>query len=81
MTPDQIATVQKIAKAIIEAVHAVGEAPAGAIYAALQAQGASYNQFTSLMAGAVKGGMLTHSTETHTYQVTDKGLKFAGITQ
>lgn len=81
MTPEQIATVRKIAKAIIEAVHEVGEAPAGAIYAALQSQGASENQFNSLMAGAVKGGLLTHCQESHTYQTTEKGLKFAGLTQ
>ncbi len=81
MTPDQIKTVQALARAIIEAVHEAGVAPAGAIYAALMAQGASKNQFDSLMAGAVKGGLLTHDAEAHTYQTTSQGLKFAGITK
>lgn len=81
MNKEQIAQVRIIAKSIIATVHEVGEAPAGPIYAALMTHGASHEQFKSLMDGAVKGGLLTHCDQSHTYRTTPKGLEFAGIKQ
>lgn len=61
MTPTQIRAVATISLGVIEAVEAAGEqgAPAGVLYAAMQAQGASFNQFVSLMGTLVRPGYLT----------------------
>ncbi|MFC5550327.1 hypothetical protein [Massilia aerilata] len=61
MTPTQIRAVATISLGVIEAVEAAGEqgAPAGVLYAAMQAQGASFNQFMSLMGTLVRPGYLT----------------------
>lgn len=72
MTPTQIRAVASISLGVIEAIEAAGEqgAPAGALYAAMQAQGASFTQFMSLMGTLVRPGYLTledncyHSTPT-----------------
>lgn len=89
MTPQQqIAAVQRIGLAVLETIAESGStgAPGGVIYAALQAQGATYSQFESLMSGMVKTGMVT--LEDDCYQITEPGrvfinklkAKFAGTT-
>jgi hypothetical protein len=61
MTPTQIRAVAKISLGVIEAVETAGEqgAPASVLYAAMQAQGASFTQFLSLMGTLVRPGYLT----------------------
>jgi len=69
MTSSQIAAIRAIADAIVDAVKAAGPtgAPGGVLYAALMAQGCTYNQFTSLMSALVSAGKLTK--DGHVYHV------------
>jgi hypothetical protein len=61
MTSSQIQLLRSIAAAIVDAVKAAGPlgAPGGVIYAAMSAQGCTLNQFTQIMAGMVRAGLLT----------------------
>lgn len=60
--------------AILETVQEVGTAPAGPMFAAMQAKGCSLNQFQSIMRNLVGAGYLTQ--QAHTYQITTKGTEF-----
>ena len=62
---------------VIEAVEAGGEqgAPAGVVYAAMQAQGASFTQFLSLMSTLVRPGYLTLEDNCYCQTTTTDGLK------
>lgn len=72
MNAIQLRAVATVSLGVIEAVEAAGEtgAPAGVLYSAMQAQGATFNQFLSLMTTLVRPGYLTmedncyHSTPT-----------------
>lgn len=61
MTPTQLRTVAQVSLGVIEAVEIAGEQGARAVvlYAAMQAQGATFNQFMSLMTTLVRPGYLT----------------------
>jgi hypothetical protein len=61
LTPSQIRAVATVSLGVIEAVEAGGRlgAPAGVLYAAMQAQGASFTQFQSVMGTLVRPGYLT----------------------
>jgi len=76
MSPQQIDLLQRLGLATLESIEAAGEtgAPAGVLYAAMMAQGASKNQFDSFMAGLENKGMV--STEGLCYWVTDQGRQF-----
>jgi len=62
---------------IIEAVEAGGTqgAPAGVLYAAMQAQGASFTQFLSLMSTLVRPGYLTLEDNCYRKTTTTEELK------
>jgi len=75
MTRDQIKALQSIAAGIIQSAREY--APAGVIYAALQAQGCRLSQFQSIMGTLVRQGFLTHDAEAHTYTATPAGLDWA----
>ncbi|MFP3637687.1 hypothetical protein [Paraburkholderia sp. SIMBA_054] len=74
----QIVAAQRIGLAILETIDEAGElgAPAGPLFAALQAQGASLSQFESLMAPLVARGLVT--LESHLYTMTSSGREFMG---
>lgn len=71
-TPMQIYALATVTLAVIESVEAGGDkgAPAGVLYAAMQAQNATFTQFMGLMSTLVTPGYLTlenncyHSTKT-----------------
>jgi hypothetical protein len=71
MTPTQIHALATASLGVIEAVEAGGQqgAPAGVVYAAMQAHGASFTQFLSLMGTLVRPGYLT--LEDNCYRSTD----------
>lgn len=77
MTPTQIRAVASVTLGVLEAVEAGGEigAPAGVLYAAMQAQGASYNQFLSLMTTLVRPGYLTMEDDCYRSTSTTHELK------
>ena len=60
MTKDQLMVLATVSLGIIEAVAVAGEqgAPGGVLYAAMQAQGATHNQFQSIMGTMTKPGYL-----------------------
>ena len=62
---------------VIEAVEAGGEqgAPAGLVYAAMQAQGASFTQFLTLMSTLVRPGYLTLEDNCYRKTTTTRELK------
>jgi predicted transcriptional regulator len=76
MTQDQITIIQQIGLGILEAIESCGNigAPAGALYAALMAKGASLNQFNSIMGTLTTKGMATE--EGNCYSITDQGRVF-----
>lgn len=61
MTSAQIHALATVSLGVIQAVEAGGEqgAPAGVLYAAMQAQGASFTQFLNIMGTLVRPGYLT----------------------
>jgi len=61
MTNQQIAALRQIGRAIVESVRAAGEmgAPGGIIYAALMAQGCTFDQYQQIMGGMTRAGVLT----------------------
>jgi hypothetical protein len=71
-TPAQIRALATVSLGVVEAVEAGGEqgAPAGVLYASMQAQGATFTQFTGVMDTLVRPGYLKlehdcyHSTNT-----------------
>jgi len=77
MTPTQIRALATASLGVIEAVEAGGEtgAPAGIVYAALQAQGASFNQFLSLMTTLIRPGYLTMEDNCYRSTSTTHELK------
>lgn len=64
---------QKIGLGVLEAVEAGGVlgAPGGVLYAAMQVQGATLNQYQSIMNGMVGNGLLTLDSDC--YSMTDAG--------
>jgi len=64
LTPTQAKALQIIVSGTIEAVKAAGDsgAPGGVLYAAMQTQGCTLNQFTSLMGALVRTGKLRSET-------------------
>lgn len=76
MTREQIVAAQQIGLAVLETVAETGShgAPAGVLYAALQAKGASLSQFQSLMAPLVSRQFLV--LEHDVYTMTDGGRAF-----
>lgn len=68
---------QKLGLGVLEAVTAVADvgAPGGALYAAMQAHGASYNQFTSFMHTLTSRGYLTLEAD-DCYRITAPGTTF-----
>lgn len=75
MTPQQIRALRNIAAGIIESAR--DAAPAGVIYAALMAHGASMGQFQSIMDTLTRKGFLTHDADAHTYTATPAGTLWA----
>lgn len=67
LTPAQIRAVATVSLGVIEAVEAGGQhgAPAGVLYAAMQAQGASFTQFQSVMGTLVRPGYLTLENDSY----------------
>tara|TARA_R110000868_G_scaffold78507_1_gene223996 strand:- start:511 stop:729 length:219 start_codon:yes stop_codon:yes gene_type:complete len=72
MNTEQMQIVKRIARHILATISEVGVAPASAIYLALQEQGATLNQFNSIMTTLVEKGYVT--SENDAYQITDKIL-------
>lgn len=72
-----IDALQRVGLGVLEAVEA-GEdtgAPGGILYAAMQAHGASLNQFQSFMDTLTGRGFLTVD-QSHCYRMTDAGKAF-----
>jgi hypothetical protein len=68
-TPKQLAAIRQIALAVIDTVKEMGDtgAPAGVLYAAMQAHGCSKNQFDSLMGALCRGGKLRYDADSFLY--------------
>ena len=80
MTLEQAKSLRRIGAIVIEAVSAADPtigAPGGILYAALMGHGCSLEQFTGIMAGLTRAGMLDKRGEC--YHVTDKGRQFAAM--
>lgn len=60
MTPNQLKALATVSLGVLEAVAVAGEqgAPGGVLYAAMQDQGATLNQFQSIMGTMTKPGYL-----------------------
>jgi hypothetical protein len=76
-TPTQIHALATASLGVVEAVEAGGEqgAPAGVLYAAMQAKGATFTQFTSLMDTLVRPGYLTLQHDCYRITKTTQELK------
>ena len=72
MNTEQMQIVKRIARHILATISEVGVAPASAIYLALKEQGATLNQFNSIMTTLVEKGFVT--LENDAYQITGKIL-------
>jgi hypothetical protein len=66
MTNIQKQIVYRLAKDILEVVEEVGIAPSSSIFLALQDQGASLNQFNSIMGTLVDRGYLILDNDAYT---------------
>ena len=66
MTNIQKQIIYRLAKDILEVVEEVGIAPASSIFRALQDQGASLNQFNSIMGTLVDRGYLILDNDAYT---------------
>lgn len=77
MTPTQIRALATVSLGVIEAVEAGGErgAPAGVLYAAMQAQGGTFNQFLGVMGTLVRPGYLTMEDNCYFSTPTTQQLK------
>jgi len=71
----QIRAMRVIINAVLSSIDAAGDlgAPSGALYAALQAQGASLSQFQRIMGELGTMGLVTQFAETYT--LTDRGCE------
>ena len=72
MNTEQKQIVRTIARHILATIEEVGGAPASAIYLALKEQGATLNQYNSIMTTLKDRGYVT--LENDVYQVTGKIL-------
>lgn len=79
MNDQQRNAVRAIARAVVSATIEGGQmgAPGGVMYAALMAQGCSYQQFISLMGSLQNLGLIEKSGEC--YLPTDAGRRFAAV--
>lgn len=68
-TAEQLHALRLIVRAVIDTVKETGDrgAPAGVLYAAMQAQGCSKNQFDSLMGALCHQGKLRYEPESFLY--------------
>lgn len=73
LTSKQAAALRAIVSATIAAVKEAGPtgAPAGVLYAAMMAHGASKSQFDSLMGALVRAGKLSYDAGSYTYHMPD----------
>jgi hypothetical protein len=76
-TSAQIHALATVSLGIVEAVEAGGEqgAPAGVLYASMQAKGATYTQFMGVMDMLVRPGYLTLEHNCYRSTKTTKELK------
>jgi hypothetical protein len=76
-TPAQIHALATLSLGVVEAVEAGGEegAPDGVLFAAMQAQGATYTQFAGLMDTLVRPGYLRLEHEFYQSTETTQKLK------
>jgi hypothetical protein len=76
-TPAQIHALATVSLGVVEAVEAGGEqgAPAGVLYAAMQAKGATYTQFTGVMDTLVRPGYLKLEHDCYRSTETTQELK------
>lgn len=74
MNAAQARALQTIVLGVLEAVEAGGKVggPGGVLYAAMMAQGATFNQFQSIMSGMVSKGLLTLD-DSDCYHITALG--------
>ena len=77
MTPTQIRAVAQVSLGVLEAVEVAGHqgAPGGVLFAAMQAQGASLNQFQSIMGTLTKPGYLVLEDDCYRSTPTTPELK------
>ena len=77
LTPTHVHALATASLGVIEAVEAAGDhgAPAGIVFAAMQAQGASFNQFLSLMTTLIRPGYLTMEDNCYRSTATTQDLK------
>jgi hypothetical protein len=77
LSPHQLHALATASLGVIEAVEAGGDqgAPAGVVYAAMQAEGASFTQFLSLMGTLVRPGYLTLEDNCYRKTTTTEKLK------
>lgn len=77
MNEQQRNAVRAIARAVVSATIAAEPlgAPGGTIYAALMAQGCTFNQYVSLMGSIERAGLISKHGEC--YRPTDAGRVFA----
>lgn len=76
MTREQILAAQRIGAVVLETIQDAGElgAPSGVIYAALQTQGCTLNQYQSLLAPLVSRGFVVN--DDHSLTMTSAGKAF-----
>ena len=76
MTVEEIAGAQRIGCAVLKAIEELGElgAPSGVLYAALMANGCTFNQFESLMAPLMLRGYV--ELDSDCYTITQQGKVF-----
>jgi len=78
---DTINKLQIVGLAVLESIEQAGDlgAPAGILFAAMQAHGASLNQFQSIMRGLTEAGKVCMEGEC--YHLTQSGRQFIEILQ
>lgn len=76
MTPTQIRTAQTIGLAVMETIQESGTlgAPSGVLFAAMQAQGCTLQQFESLMGPMLRKGFV--ELDALCYTITEAGTTF-----
>ena len=77
VSASQAAMLANIGLGVLEAVEAGGDvgAPASVLYAAMQAHGATFNQFMSFMSGMIRPGYLTLEDDCYRSTPTTRELK------
>ncbi len=80
-TSAQRESLQRVGLGVLEACESAGAsgAPGGILFAAMQAQGASLNQFNSFMATLTSNKLLT--IENECYSITAEGCAFMATLQ